>query len=67
VDATNPTAEEIAARLTAAIVAEGKAILSDGIALCAAAIDLVKGHGTVYPHGRRGPVLEAAQQSGTSG
>jgi 3-hydroxyacyl-CoA dehydrogenase len=67
VDATNPTAEEIAARLTAAIVAEGKAILSDGIALRAADIDLVKGHGTVYPHGRRGPVFEAAQQSGTSG
>jgi 3-hydroxyacyl-CoA dehydrogenase len=53
------TADEIAARLTAAMADEGKAILAEGIALKASDIDLVEVHGYGYPRWRGGPMFAA--------
>ena len=53
------TAEEIAARLTGAMAAEGQAILDEGIALKPSDIDLVKVHGYGYPRWRGGPMFAA--------
>ncbi|WP_103258973.1 3-hydroxyacyl-CoA dehydrogenase NAD-binding domain-containing protein [Tabrizicola aquatica] len=54
------TAESIAARLTGAMAAEGKAILAEGIALKPSDIDLVKVHGYGYPRWRGGPMFAVA-------
>lgn len=53
------TAEEITTRLTAAMAAEGKAILAEGIALKPSDIDLVEVHGYGYPRWRGGPMFDA--------
>ncbi|MFN3525074.1 MAG: FAD-dependent oxidoreductase [Paracoccus sp. (in: a-proteobacteria)] len=55
------TAPQIAARLTAAIAAEGQRILDEGIAQSASDIDLVQIHGYGYPRWRGGPMFEAAR------
>ncbi|MDP3193916.1 3-hydroxyacyl-CoA dehydrogenase NAD-binding domain-containing protein [Tabrizicola sp.] len=57
------SAEDIAGRLTAAMVAEGKAILAEGIALRASDIDLVEVHGYGYPRWRGGPMFEAERMA----
>lgn len=51
------TAEAIAARLTGAMAAEGRAILDEGIALKPSDIDLVEVHGYGYPRWRGGPMF----------
>jgi 3-hydroxyacyl-CoA dehydrogenase len=50
---------EIVARATAAMAAEGRAILAEGIALRASDIDLVLINGYGYPAWRGGPMFEA--------
>lgn len=55
------TPDEIMARITAAMVAEGEKILSEGIALRSSDIDLVMINGYGYPAWRGGPMF----QSGT--
>ena len=52
-------AEEITARVSAALVAEGQALLSERIALRASDIDLVLINGYGYPAWRGGPMFEA--------
>lgn len=52
-------ADEIVARVAAALVAEGQAILQEGIALRASDIDLVLINGYGYPAWRGGPMFEA--------
>ena len=52
-------ADEITTRLTAAMAAEGKAILAEGIALKPSDIDLVEVHGYGYPRWRGGPMFDA--------
>ncbi|GAB4148827.1 MAG: 3-hydroxyacyl-CoA dehydrogenase NAD-binding domain-containing protein [Sphingomonadales bacterium] len=52
-------ADEIVARVSAALVAEGQAILQEGIALRASDIDLVLINGYGYPAWRGGPMFEA--------
>lgn len=52
-------ADEIVARVSAALVAEGRRILDEGIALRAADIDLVLINGYGYPAWRGGPMYEA--------
>ena len=54
-------AGEIVARATAAMIAEGFAILEDGIAERAADIDLVLVHGYGFPRWRGGPMHDAAR------
>jgi 3-hydroxyacyl-CoA dehydrogenase len=56
-------AGEIVARITAAIAAEGQAILDEGIAASATDIDLVKIHGYGYPRWRGGPMFYARRKS----
>lgn len=50
-------AEEIANCLVAAMAAEGRAILAEGIALSASDIDLVEVHGYGFPRWRGGPMF----------
>jgi len=50
-------AEEIATCLVAAIAAEGRTILAEGIALSASDIDLVEVHGYGFPRWRGGPMF----------
>jgi 3-hydroxyacyl-CoA dehydrogenase len=52
-------AEEITRRVSAALVAEGRALLDEGIALRASDIDLVLINGYGYPAWRGGPMFEA--------
>lgn len=56
--------KEIVARLLAAMVAEGEAILREGIATTAADIDLVKIHGYGFPRWRGGPMFQANRKPG---
>lgn len=51
--------DEIVERVLSAIVAEGRAILAEGIALRASDIDLVLINGYGYPAWRGGPMFEA--------
>ena len=51
------SAEQIVDRLVTAIVAEGHAILQDGIAATASDIDLVEIHGYGFPRWRGGPMF----------
>lgn len=57
------TPEDIAARLTGAMAAEGKAILAEGIALKASDIDLVEIHGYGYPRWRGGPMFSTQSKT----
>ena len=57
------TPVDIAARLTGAMAAEGKAILAEGIALKASDIDLVEIHGYGYPRWRGGPMFSAQSKT----
>ncbi len=57
------TAEAIAARLTEAMAAEGRAILDEGISLKPSDIDLVKVHGYGYPRWRGGPMFAASRST----
>lgn len=50
-------AEKIATCLVAAMAAEGRAILAEGIALSASDIDLVEVHGYGFPRWRGGPMF----------
>ena len=52
-------ADEITARVSSALVAEGRTLLSEGIALRASDIDLVLINGYGYPAWRGGPMFEA--------
>lgn len=52
-------APEITARVSSALVAEGQALLSEGIALRASDINLVLINGYGYPAWRGGPMFEA--------
>lgn len=52
-------AEEIAARVSTAIAAEGKKLIDEGIALRASDIDLVLINGYGYPAWRGGPMFHA--------
>lgn len=52
-------ADEITVRVSSALVAEGQALLSEGIALRASDIDLVLINGYGYPAWRGGPMFEA--------
>lgn len=52
-------AEEITARVSAALIGEGQALLSEGVALRASDIDLVLINGYGYPAWRGGPMFEA--------
>lgn len=54
------TPEDIAARLTGAMADEGRAILSEGIALKPSDIDLVEVHGYGYPRWRGGPMFASS-------
>lgn len=56
-DTSVMVAEEIATCLVAAMAAEGRAILSEGIALSASDIDLVEVHGYGFPRWRGGPMF----------
>ena len=51
--------DEITARVSSALVAEGQALLADSIALRASDIDLVLINGYGYPAWRGGPMFEA--------
>ncbi len=53
---------DIAARLTAAMAEEGRALLDEGVALRSSDIDLVAVHGHGYPRWRGGPMFEAGRQ-----
>jgi 3-hydroxyacyl-CoA dehydrogenase len=55
------TADEIVARLTGAMVAEGRALLAEGIAARASDIDLVMINGYGFPAHRGGPMWAAGQ------
>ncbi len=55
------TADEIVARLTGAMVAEGRALLAEGIAARASDIDLVMINGYGFPAYRGGPMWAAEQ------
>lgn len=57
------TPVDIAARLTGAMAAEGKAILAEGIALKASDIDLVEIHGYGYPRWRGGPMFSTQSKT----
>jgi 3-hydroxyacyl-CoA dehydrogenase len=52
----------IAARLIAAMAAEGQTILTEGIAATASDIDLVQVHGYGFPRTRGGPMFMATRQ-----
>lgn len=56
-------ASQIAARLTAAMAAEGRVLLAEATALKPSDIDLVAVHGLGYPRWRGGPMFEAGQTS----
>lgn len=51
--------DEITARVSSALVTEGQALLSEGVALRASDIDLVLINGYGYPAWRGGPMFEA--------
>ena len=54
-------AEEIMTRVLAAIVAEGRRILDEGVAARASDIDVVLVHGYGFPAHKGGPMFQAAQ------
>jgi 3-hydroxyacyl-CoA dehydrogenase len=53
----------IADRLIAALAAEGRAILAEGIAANPAEIDLVQVHGYGFPRAKGGPMFQAARKA----
>jgi len=55
-----PEPDDIAGHLVAAMAAEGRAILEEGIALAASDIDLVEIHGYGFPRWRGGPMFATA-------
>ncbi|MEO8242051.1 MAG: 3-hydroxyacyl-CoA dehydrogenase NAD-binding domain-containing protein [bacterium] len=60
-------ADQITARLISAMAAEGRAILAEGIAENAAAIDLVEVHGYGFPRRLGGPMFMTARQTQVKG
>jgi 3-hydroxyacyl-CoA dehydrogenase len=56
--------ETINERMLAAMAAEGKAILAEGIAASASDIDLVEVHGYGFPRWRGGPMFLAGRTGG---
>jgi 3-hydroxyacyl-CoA dehydrogenase len=55
-----PAPDDIAGHLVAAMAAEGRAILEEGVALAASDIDLVEIHGYGFPRWRGGPMFATA-------
>lgn len=56
-------AVEIAERLTAALSAEGQAILAEGIAFSPSDIDLVQVHGYGFPRAKGGPMFQDSRKA----
>lgn len=58
-------AAEISDRLTAALAAEGHAILAEGIATSPSDIDLVQVHGYGFPRAKGGPMFQVSRKAKT--